>query len=374
MRLIVLDENFDTLGSIPLFRTLIWVPRYEKLGCFELYTSKDYFWLLNAGKYLYRNDDEKLGVIDEVNYSQDENGAREAYAKGNFAEKLLANRVISEMVTISGNTETAMRNLVNQFAINPADGDRKVEHLRLGEVSGISGTVSAQATGDNLSDKLYEIGNTQEISHRVRYDFVTNDLVFEVWQGVDRRDSQEENSWAIFSNSFYNIRNVVYNRNSSSYKNFAYVAGAGEGADRVIVTVDLRQEGEERLEIWVDARDLQQQDEDGNDIPLATYKEQLVQRGKESWPSTGRWRRSTATWTQTLTWYIKKTLTWETTALTSIRRLVWRRTSVSLKSWRHTRAGPRSFLSLLGQTRSPRSSSLSKGRCKSVATLWFFRQ
>lgn len=281
MRLIVLDKNFDTLGSIPLFRTLIWARRYEKLGCFELYTSKDYFWLLNSGKYLYRNDTEELGVMDEVNYSQDENGAREAYAKGNFAEKRLAERVISETVTISGNTEEAMRGLVNQFAINPADSDRKVEHLRLGEVSGISGTVSAQATGDNLSDKLYEIGNTQEISHRVRYDFVTNDLVFEVWQGVDRRDSQEENSWAIFSNSFYNIRNVVYNRNSSSYKNFAYVAGAGEGAERVIVTVDLRQEGEERLEIWVDARDLQQQDEDGNDIPLATYKEQLVQRGKE---------------------------------------------------------------------------------------------
>ena len=87
--------------------------------------------------------------------------------------------------------------------------------------------------------------------------------------------------WAIFSNSFYNIRNVVYNRNSSSYKNFAYVAGAGEGSDRVIVTVDKRQPGEERKEIWVDARDLQQKDADGNAITLDTYKQQLAQRGLE---------------------------------------------------------------------------------------------
>ncbi len=281
MRLIVLDENFDTLGSIPLFRTLIWTRRYEKLGCFELYTSKDYFSLLNSGKYLYRNDANELGVIDEVNYSQDENGGREAYAKGNFAEKILTNRVISETVTLTGNVEEAMRRLVNITCINPTDSDRKVAHLRLGKLTGITGTIDIQSTGDNVSEKLYEIGNTQEISHRVRYDFLTNDLLFEAWEGVDRRDSQEENSWAIFSNSFYNIRNVVYNRNSSSYKNFAYVAGAEEGSDRVIVTVDKRQPGEERKEIWVDARDLQQKDADGNAITLDTYKQQLAQRGLE---------------------------------------------------------------------------------------------
>ncbi len=281
MRLIVLDENFDTIGSIPLFRTLIWVRRYEKLGCFELYTSKNYFDLLNSGRYLYRNDAEELGVIDEVNYSQDENGAREAYAKGNFAEILLFDRVIETTVTLTGNVETAMRNLVTRTAISPADSDRKIKHLRLGKENGISGSLNTQATGDNLSEKLYDIGNTQEISHRVRYDYLTNDLAFEVWQGKDRRDSQEVNSWAIFSNSFYNIRNVVYNRNSSSYKNFAYIAGAGEGANRVIVTVDLRQPGEERKELYVDARDLQQEDGNGNKIPLDTYKAQLSQRGRE---------------------------------------------------------------------------------------------
>lgn len=281
MKLIVLDENFETLGSIPLFRTLIWTRRYEKLGCFELYTSKDYFELLNAGRYLYRNDADELGVIDEVNYSQDENGGRESYAKGNFAERLLTDRVIESTVTLTGNVETAMRSLVERTAIIPTEKDRRIEHLRLGELSGITGMIQMQTTGDNLSEKLYEIGNTREISHRVRYDYLTNDLAFEVWQGKDRRDSQTENSWAIFSNSFYNIRNVIYNRNSNAYKNFAFVAGAGEGTDRVIVTVDVRQPGEERKEIWVDARDLQQKDSAGNPIPESDYISQLKQRGRE---------------------------------------------------------------------------------------------
>lgn len=281
MDLIVLDKNFDTIGSIPLFRTLIWTRRYEKLGCFELYTAKDYFDLLNSGQYLYRNDAKELGVIDEVNYSQDDNGNREAYAKGNFAEKLLANRVIETMITLNGNVETAMCNLVDRTAINPEDRNRVIKHLRLGELSGIDGTINSQITGDNLSEKLYEIGNAYEVSHRVRYDFLTNDLLFEVWQGLDRRDSQTENSWAVFSNAFYNIRNVTYNRNSADYKNFAYVAGEGEGSERVIVTVDLRLPGEDRREIWVDARDLQRKDDDGNEITLEEYKLLLYQRGVE---------------------------------------------------------------------------------------------
>ena len=49
MRLIVLDEDFETLGAIPLFRTLIWIRRYQKLGAFELYTTKEYFPLLSKG-------------------------------------------------------------------------------------------------------------------------------------------------------------------------------------------------------------------------------------------------------------------------------------------------------------------------------------
>lgn len=281
MRLIVLNEDFETMGSVSLFRTLIWVRRYETLGCFELYASKDYFELLNTGRYLYRNDAQELGVIDEINYTQDENGNREIYAKGNFAECLLKDRVIESMTTFSGNIETVMREMVTRTVISPKDRERVIKHLRLGNIQGISGTVDCQTTGDNLSDKLYEIGNTQEISHRVKFDFQTDDLVFEVWQGKDRRDSQEENSWAIFSNSFYNIKDVVYNRNSSSYKNYAYVAGAGEGSSRIIVTVDVRQPGEERKEIWVDARDLQQEDENGKAIPLATYQSRLKQRGRE---------------------------------------------------------------------------------------------
>ena len=85
MKMFILDKNFDILGSVPLFRSLIWTRRYEAAGCFELHLSGDCFPLLAEGKYLYRNDAAELGVISEFGYKQDEKGGREAYVRGNFA-------------------------------------------------------------------------------------------------------------------------------------------------------------------------------------------------------------------------------------------------------------------------------------------------
>ena len=281
MRLLVLDKNFEILGDASLFRSLIWTRRYGSPGMYELHMPGEAFPLLNQGKYLYRNDADELGLMEEPHYSISENGTREAYCKGYFAEKLLEDRVIDHAFYLSGNLEESFRRMVTEYAISPADADRKIPHLKLGRIWGLTQTAACQCTGSSVSEALYGTGNSCDVSHRIRYDFQTNDLLFEVWQGKDRRDSQTGNSWAVFSDSFCNIRNVTYNRNSADYKNFAYVAGEGEGAERILVTVDLRQEGEGRRELYVDARDLSREEEDGRTIPMADYLEQLRQRGRD---------------------------------------------------------------------------------------------
>lgn len=281
MRLLVLDKDFEIMGDVSLFRTLIWTRRYKSLGMYELHISSDNFPLVNQGKYLYRNDADELGLIEEPNYSIDDNGTREVYCKGYFAEKLLEDRVLDSTFYLSGSLEESFRRMVTEYAVSPVLAERIIPHLKLGRLTGINQAAVCQCTGSSVSEALYDIGNSYDISHRIRYGFQTNDLLFEVWQGKDRRDSQTENPWAVFSDSFCNIRNTTYNRNSADYKNFAYVAGEGEGAGRVVVTVDLRQEGEERRELYVDARDLARDDGEGNTIQMDKYREQLRQRGRE---------------------------------------------------------------------------------------------
>ena len=281
MRLLVLDEDFDILGDVSLFRSLIWTRRYTSLGMYELHMPRASFPLLMQGRYLYRNDADELGLIEEPHYSIDENGKREVYCKGYFAEKLLEDRVLDGTFHLSGSLEDSMRAMVERYAINPADPEREIPHLKLGGMAGLPQTAACQRTGCSLSEALYDIGGSFDVSHRIRYDFLANDLLFEVWHGKDRRDSQDKNSWAVFSDGFCNIRNATYNKNTADYKNFAYVAGEGEGAERTIVTVDMRREGEERRELYVDARDLARDDGEGNIIPEADYHEQLRQRGRE---------------------------------------------------------------------------------------------
>lgn len=252
MQLIILDKNMDTLGAVSVFNTLIWDRRYYDSGLFELYTPAEFFELMNTGRYLYRSDRTDLGVIREVNFARDAKGARTAYCKGYFSEELLNDRVLNTQINITGTPEAIGRQLVQKFAINPTDAGRKIAHLQLGALSGVGSSITVMATGDRLGDKLYEVEKTQELSHRLAYDYQANTLSFVVWQGKDRTDAQEVNSWAIFSDSFYNVKNAVYDRDESECKNFAYVAGEGEGAARVIVEVDIRSNpNEERRELYV---------------------------------------------------------------------------------------------------------------------------
>lgn len=281
MQFIVLDKDFQTMGVIGVFSTVLWYRRYYSPGIFELHVPAKYFDLINGGRYLYRNDRTELGVIREVNFMRGEKGEKTAYCKGYFAEHLLNNNVIYPTFSGTGTPEALARSVLDRYVINPGSTARKIKNIRLGTMRGGGSSIILQNTGDYVGDRLYDTLKTQEMSHRLVFDYLENSLAYEVWKGLDRRDSQDKNSWAVFSDSFRNIKNAQYDRDESDYKNFAYVAGEGEGTARKIVEVDIRQsQDEERRELWVDARDLQQHSGTVN-YTDAQYRDLLFQRGLE---------------------------------------------------------------------------------------------
>jgi hypothetical protein len=281
MRLIFLDKDFETIGSMSVYSSLIWDRRYYEPGVFELHASVEYFSLMNNARYLFRNDRHELGVIREVEYTQTDKGERTAYCKGYFAEKLLDERVTDTTFNMTGTPEEISRALVTQYFISPAEPDRAMSHIVLGELNNVGTSIKKQNTGDPIGELMFDIEQTQELSHRLVFDYEDNLLRLEVWKGLDRTDEQTENSWAVFSDAFKNVKDVVYDRDESEYKNYAYVAGEGEGAARKKVEVDIRTDpNEERREIYVDARDLQQTT-DEHSYTDAQYLDLLRQRGKE---------------------------------------------------------------------------------------------
>lgn len=288
MELLLLDKDFQICGLVDDFSSLVWNRRYYECGSFNLQLPVRYWEQFKNAKYVYSKEFEETGVLETLDYKTKMSRV-EIERSGRFLESKLAGRVINKTQYFKKmTTEDIVRSLVNTFAIN--SGDRKIKNLVLGEQKGLGQIRTIQMTGGNLLDKIYKLCKEDELSIHLKYDFDNNKMVFEVWQGLDRRDTQNTNTWAIFCRNFENVLEEEYSMNETKYCNFAYVEGEVEDQTetndastgntkkmRVEVTVDRIKDGEERKELYVDARDLQKEE----DMTDSEYLETLRERGIE---------------------------------------------------------------------------------------------
>lgn len=275
MELLLLDKNFEICGLIDDFSSLVWNRKYYECGDFSLQTSINNRKQFENAKYIYSKDFLETAMLETLNIKQTTQGL-EIVRTGRFLESKLAQRVIDKTQYFRNMiTEDIVRSLVNTFVINA--GVRSIPNISLGERKGLGRSRTMQMTGDNLLTKIYELCKEDELSIKLWYDFEQNKMIFEVWQGFDRVDMQNENTWAIFSRNFENIVNEEYATDTTKYCNFAYITGEDKGENRVVVEVNRIKEGEDRKELYVDARDLQK-DENMTDTE---YQQTLIERGIE---------------------------------------------------------------------------------------------
>lgn len=283
MELLLLDKDFQICGLIDDFSSLIWNRKYYECGNFNLQVGIKYWEQFKNAMYVYCKDFKETGILEALNHKTTRQGTQ-IQRSGQFLESILSDRVINTTQNFKNMlTEDIIRSLVNTFCINA--GIRTKPNLILGERKGLGRTRTIQITGDNLLDKIYKLCKEDELSINLWYDFDKNKMVFNVWQGLDRRDTQNINSWAIFSRNFENITEDEYSTDETQYRNFAYVAGEGAGGNRVVVEVNRVKPGEERKELYVDARDIQSEtyDNEGNSVKISEeeYLQMLKERGIE---------------------------------------------------------------------------------------------
>lgn len=275
MELYVLDGDFQPVGVVDVFSSLIWNRKYYEDGDFELHTTVDFLQMLLQGAYVCRTDGRETAMIETVQAVTGDTGQREVTAKGRFLERLLSSRAIDAPRALEGTGEEIIRGLVDSFGISPTVAARRIPKLVLGAVSGVGSAISYQATEGDLLDAIREIAVSQELGISLTYDYEKDQLLFTVFQGKDRTQEQTANPWAVFSPDYENMLSTDYSYSVEDYKNYAYVAGEGE-----TVEVDLSQ-GEYRREIYIDAGDIRRTTDNGGSISLENYREMLRQRGIE---------------------------------------------------------------------------------------------
>ena len=275
MDIYILNENFQTIGVIDAYESLIWTDRYNKYGDFEIYTnfSMDILNKVKQDYYVYISESEHMMIVEGLQIESDAESGNHLRITGRSLESILDRRIIWTQTSISGSLQNSIKRLINESIINPSMADRRISNFIFEDSSDVritSLTAEAEYTGDNL----YEIVSTLCESNYIGYKITLNNLnqfVFKLYMGEDRGYDQNSNPYVVFSPSYENIVNSDYVDSTEVMKNVALVAGEDSGQQRRTLIVGSGS-SLTRRELFVDARDIQSD-------KVSDYNAALRQRG-----------------------------------------------------------------------------------------------
>ena len=110
---------------------------------------------------------------------------------------------------------------------------------------------------NNLDEEITSLCEASGLGVCITLNPEAQKLEFEVLEGVDRSANQKDRPPMVFSIDYDNVISREYVSDVSEFKNTAIVAGQGEGADRKITLVGNENTGINRYEMFVDARDIE---------------------------------------------------------------------------------------------------------------------
>lgn len=285
----ILNENFESIAIIDSVESLLWTDRYCGYGDFVIYAAidSDIFANTQQDYYAYMRDSDHLMIIDTRTIETNIEEGSHLKVEGVSLEHILTRRILWTQTRLSGKLEGQIQKVLNTNVINPSIAARKIPNFRFkasGDPRIEALEIEGTWTGDTLYDLINEICEEYQLGWQITLNWSDHYFEFQLYDTTDRSyDNENDNPFVVFSPSFENIINSNYYESNRDYKNVALVAGEDEGVGKVRRTtvVDLAsQTGLHRREMFVDARDLQSELEDGTQMSDAAYIQTLQTRGK----------------------------------------------------------------------------------------------
>ena len=280
MNLYVFDKQFNMLGLLDQFTSLIWRREYQKIGTFEFHGFvDDSFHLLQKGHILMKDDSpEEAMEIDTIELSED--GSETLVVKGFAINKMLDLRLVWGVQEKEGTVEEVMKDYVNRNCIEPANPARIIPNLVLSENKGYEIPASESNSYVELASFMEELAVKYDIGWRMLFDHIGQRYVFDVYKGRDLSINQTANPQAIFSMEYENVINQFYTDSDTSYKTMAVIGGQGEDSDQFFAYLNDTLTGFDRREVYVDGKEVPMEDETGYILTDELYAKGLEERGK----------------------------------------------------------------------------------------------
>ena len=287
----ILSSTMDIQGEIDNYESMFFTRSWHGIGDIELRINRYKKYadtLIKNNLILVGTDLNKVFIIKHREIELDENGkitenwVIKGYAlKSIVAQGLTMPPAHTAYDNKSGPAETVMKHYVNRNLVNPVDPRRKIPQLVIAPdlQRGIHMTYASRFK--NVAEEMSTLSLTSGLGWDVTLDIANKQWVFDIVDGKNLTVNQTTNSPVIFSPQFETVKTMHFAESELNYKNVAIVAGAGEGVERRIVQVG-NATGLNRHEIFVDARDIAEVDD--NDMPIleAEIIQALIDRGQQA--------------------------------------------------------------------------------------------
>lgn len=254
-RIDVYDINLNRIGALFTWVSLIWEYGYNTLGTFQLEVqqTEQTASLLKRWQYFKIDTDDKPMISTSV-YVRD----KKIVVNG-FPATCILDRRVSDVVINNKLAEVSMFQLVNDMS--------PWENLRTGELKGLQPKFTNQVSDKSILEYCEIIGQATDTGFYIRKD--GKELLFECYM-------PELNPNLKFSEQHGNLADIILALSDTKDYNVCVVAGMATETERITVTVgDVDSTGYKRREIYVDARDVQQEESE----TMEHYVERLRQRG-----------------------------------------------------------------------------------------------
>lgn len=265
LEFITLDKNYNNpIWLKPL--NVQWNAKFYECGdfCIQIPTVsyEDIF------AYVYCSERKQTGIIQKVFHESSIQG-KMTQISGFFLERMFYDCVIRSTYKVTNkNICTIAKELIQTYCAQ--------DNIIFGSYADLGTAIDFQETGGTLGEVLYTLLKTQNLTYQLEYDFKSGMITCNFVKGTDRTQDQTINNTVTFSETLKNLYGPQYTVDASNYKNYAIVAGEGEGSERIYVDVDMRQPGERMKQLLVDAGNVKKEE-----LSLNEYKKQLSQRGLE---------------------------------------------------------------------------------------------
>lgn len=220
------------------------------------------------------------GIITTKNY-KDDGSFFGIEASGFLIEDVLRKRILWGVYYKYDNYLSIFRDMVTKNMISPTMPERKLTNIGIENQPVVDNkNIRFQKTGGHLLDAALSLLTPLGVGIKGIFDPYKKQIRFYLYKGKDRSDAQSKNPVVMFSYENGMLVSPKYLTDDSNYKNVVYIAGEGEGVDRIFHTIG-DSSGWSREELYVDARDIQSQKENGTTFSPTEYIELLNQRGLE---------------------------------------------------------------------------------------------